>query len=122
MTVFQPTLKQLQYLVALHEHGHFGRDRDGHTDGDEHPNGLAVCQRQPKRYRDFAGVPLRQCREHAVNACDRNRHVDSDSYGHSYTNVYPNSNSYWDANTNSISPTHDYRLSPRPTNASSPTD
>jgi len=25
MTVFQPTLKQLQYLVALHEHGHFGR-------------------------------------------------------------------------------------------------
>ena len=25
MTVFQPTLKQLQYLVALHEHGHFGK-------------------------------------------------------------------------------------------------
>lgn len=25
MSVFQPTLKQLQYLVALHEHGHFGR-------------------------------------------------------------------------------------------------
>ena len=25
MTVYQPTLKQLQYLVALHEHGHFGR-------------------------------------------------------------------------------------------------
>jgi LysR family hydrogen peroxide-inducible transcriptional activator len=24
MSVFQPTLKQLQYLVALHEHGHFG--------------------------------------------------------------------------------------------------
>lgn len=25
MTIYQPTLKQLQYLVALHEHGHFGR-------------------------------------------------------------------------------------------------
>ena len=25
MTVHQPTLKQLQYLVALREHGHFGR-------------------------------------------------------------------------------------------------
>jgi len=25
MTVYHPTLKQLQYLVALHEHGHFGR-------------------------------------------------------------------------------------------------
>ena len=25
MTVYQPTLKQLQYLVSLHEHGHFGR-------------------------------------------------------------------------------------------------
>ncbi len=25
MTVHQPTLKQLQYLVGLHEHGHFGR-------------------------------------------------------------------------------------------------
>lgn len=25
MTAFLPTLKQLQYLVALHEHGHFGR-------------------------------------------------------------------------------------------------
>jgi len=25
VSVFQPTLKQLQYLVALHEHGHFGR-------------------------------------------------------------------------------------------------
>lgn len=25
MTTFVPTLKQLQYLVALHEHGHFGR-------------------------------------------------------------------------------------------------
>ncbi|GAA4714808.1 LysR family transcriptional regulator [Sphingomonas lutea] len=25
MTVHQPTIKQLQYLVALHEHGHFGR-------------------------------------------------------------------------------------------------
>jgi len=24
MSVFQPTLKQLQYLVALHQHGHFG--------------------------------------------------------------------------------------------------
>ncbi len=28
MTVFQPTLKQLQYLVSLHEHGHFGRAAD----------------------------------------------------------------------------------------------
>lgn len=28
MTVYQPTLKQLQYLVALHEHGHFGRAAD----------------------------------------------------------------------------------------------
>ena len=28
MSVFQPTLKQLQYLVALHEHGHFGRAAD----------------------------------------------------------------------------------------------
>ena len=25
MHVYQPTLKQLQYLAALHEHGHFGR-------------------------------------------------------------------------------------------------
>lgn len=25
MTTFLPTLKQLQYLVALHQHGHFGR-------------------------------------------------------------------------------------------------
>jgi LysR family hydrogen peroxide-inducible transcriptional activator len=25
LTVHQPTLKQLQYLVSLHEHGHFGR-------------------------------------------------------------------------------------------------
>ncbi|WP_133364959.1 hydrogen peroxide-inducible genes activator [Qipengyuania sediminis] len=25
MTAFLPTLKQLQYLLALHEHGHFGR-------------------------------------------------------------------------------------------------
>ena len=25
MTIFLPTLKQLHYLVALHEHGHFGR-------------------------------------------------------------------------------------------------
>jgi LysR family hydrogen peroxide-inducible transcriptional activator len=25
MHVYQPTLKQLQYLVGLHEHGHFGR-------------------------------------------------------------------------------------------------
>ena len=25
MSVYHPTLKQLQYLVALHEHGHFGR-------------------------------------------------------------------------------------------------
>ena len=31
MTAYLPTLKQLQYLVALHEHGHFGRavDADG---------------------------------------------------------------------------------------------
>ena len=29
MTVHQPTLKQLQYLVALHQHGHFGRAADG---------------------------------------------------------------------------------------------
>ncbi len=28
MTTYQPTLKQLQYLVALHEHGHFGRAAD----------------------------------------------------------------------------------------------
>ena len=28
MTVYQPTLKQLQYLVALHEHEHFGRAAD----------------------------------------------------------------------------------------------
>ena len=28
MTVFHPTLKQLQYLVSLHEHGHFGRAAD----------------------------------------------------------------------------------------------
>lgn len=28
MTVHQPTLKQLQYLVALHAHGHFGRAAD----------------------------------------------------------------------------------------------
>ena len=28
MSVHQPTLKQLQYLVALHEHGHFGRAAD----------------------------------------------------------------------------------------------
>jgi LysR family transcriptional regulator, hydrogen peroxide-inducible genes activator len=28
VTVYQPTLKQLQYLVALHEHGHFGRAAD----------------------------------------------------------------------------------------------
>ena len=28
MTVYHPTLKQLQYLVALHEHGHFGRAAD----------------------------------------------------------------------------------------------
>src|SRR3954447_11959671 len=28
MTVHPPTLKQLQYLVALHEHGHFGRAAD----------------------------------------------------------------------------------------------
>ena len=25
MTTYLPTIKQLQYLVALHEHGHFGR-------------------------------------------------------------------------------------------------
>ena len=25
MTAYHPTLKQLQYLIALHEHGHFGR-------------------------------------------------------------------------------------------------
>ena len=28
MTSYHPTLKQLQYLVALHEHGHFGRAAD----------------------------------------------------------------------------------------------
>lgn len=28
MSTFLPTLKQLQYLVALHEHGHFGRAAD----------------------------------------------------------------------------------------------
>jgi LysR family hydrogen peroxide-inducible transcriptional activator len=28
MTTYLPTLKQLQYLVALHEHGHFGRAAD----------------------------------------------------------------------------------------------
>lgn len=28
MTVHLPTLRQLQYLVALHEHGHFGRAAD----------------------------------------------------------------------------------------------
>src|SRR5215213_2849419 len=28
MTVHLPTLKQLQYLVALREHGHFGRAAD----------------------------------------------------------------------------------------------
>jgi len=28
VTVYQPTLKQLQYLVSLHEHGHFGRAAD----------------------------------------------------------------------------------------------
>lgn len=28
MTAFSPTLKQLQYLVALHQHGHFGRAAD----------------------------------------------------------------------------------------------
>ena len=27
MSTYLPTLKQLQYLVALHEHGHFGRVR-----------------------------------------------------------------------------------------------
>ena len=25
MSTYLPTIKQLQYLVALHEHGHFGR-------------------------------------------------------------------------------------------------
>ncbi len=29
MTAYHPTLKQLQYLVSLHEHGHFGRAADG---------------------------------------------------------------------------------------------
>lgn len=28
MSVFQPTLKQLQYLASLHQHGHFGRAAD----------------------------------------------------------------------------------------------
>lgn len=28
MTTYQPTIKQLQYLVALREHGHFGRAAD----------------------------------------------------------------------------------------------
>ena len=28
MTAYNPTLKQLQYLVALNEHGHFGRAAD----------------------------------------------------------------------------------------------
>jgi len=28
MTVHQPTLKQLQYLVALRQHGHFGKAAD----------------------------------------------------------------------------------------------
>ena len=28
MTTYHPTLEQLQYLVALHEHGHFGRAAD----------------------------------------------------------------------------------------------
>ena len=28
MTIYLPTLKQLQYLVSLHEHGHFGRAAD----------------------------------------------------------------------------------------------
>lgn len=28
MTVYVPTLKQLQYLIALHDHGHFGRAAD----------------------------------------------------------------------------------------------
>ncbi len=28
MTVYFPTIKQLQYLVSLHEHGHFGRAAD----------------------------------------------------------------------------------------------
>ena len=29
MTTYLPTIKQLQYLVALHEHGHFGRAAEG---------------------------------------------------------------------------------------------
>ena len=28
MSTYLPTIKQLQYLVALHEHGHFGRAAD----------------------------------------------------------------------------------------------
>ena len=28
VSTYLPTLKQLQYLVALHEHGHFGRAAD----------------------------------------------------------------------------------------------
>ncbi|MFM8542746.1 MAG: LysR family transcriptional regulator, partial [Chakrabartia sp.] len=28
MSVFLPTLKQLQYLVALHDHGHVGKAAD----------------------------------------------------------------------------------------------
>ena len=28
MTTYLPTIKQLQYLVALREHGHFGRAAD----------------------------------------------------------------------------------------------
>ena len=28
MSTYLPTLKQLQYLVTLHEHGHFGRAAD----------------------------------------------------------------------------------------------
>src|SRR5205809_6163335 len=28
VTIYHPTLKQLHYLVALHEHGHFGRAAD----------------------------------------------------------------------------------------------
>ncbi len=28
MSIYLPTIKQLQYLVALHEHGHFGRAAD----------------------------------------------------------------------------------------------
>src|SRR5258705_5636294 len=28
MTVHLPTIKQLQYLVALHQHGHFGKAAD----------------------------------------------------------------------------------------------